>query len=279
MQTEQQIPVDVVDLLPVLDKKLLDLLRSLTPAEWQQQTIARLWTVKDVAAHLLDSNIRILSAFRDGHFGEPANINSYEELLQFLNGLNADWVKAMKRVSPQVLLLLHEITGPQFCSYFKTIDPFGISPFPVAWAGEANSYNWMEIAREYTEKWLHQQQIRDALGNRELMTKELFYPCMDIFMLALPHTFRHTDAAAGTTLRMTITSATGGNWYIVKTAAKWVLQKEVTGTVYAGVEIDPDISWKLFSKSLRPADVMHQISISGDHALAATALNMISVMA
>jgi len=33
----------------------------------------------------------------------------------------------------------------------------------VDWAEEMESKNWMAIAREYTEKWLHQQQIRDAI--------------------------------------------------------------------------------------------------------------------
>lgn len=279
MKKEQAIPIDVLHLLPVLDKKLLELLRSLSPEEWQKQTIARQWKIKDVVAHLLDTNIRILSTFRDGHFGEAPVISSYDDLLLFLNGMNADWVKAMKRTSPQVLLLLHEVTGPLFCDYFKTLDPFGISPFPVAWAGEEKSYNWMEIAREYTEKWLHQQQVRDAIGNDALMTRELFYPFIDIFMLALPHTFRNTDADNGTTVQITVTGGAGGDWFITKNADRWVLQKEITGAADAKVEMDPATSWKLFSKSLRPKAVMDKLRISGNHALAKTALNMVSVMA
>lgn len=279
MPEHPTIPIDVVHLLPVLDKKLLELLRSLRPEEWQAQTIARLWKVKDVAAHLLDSNVRILSVFRDGYNGETADIGSYKELLQFLNGLNADWVKAMKRMSPQLLLLLHEVTGPLFCDYFKTLDPFGISPFPVAWAGEDESRNWMEIAREYTEKWLHQQQIRDAVNKPGLMTKELFYPFIDIFMMALPHTYRDIAAAEGTAVAITVTGETGGTWYIIRTNGTWQLYKNAADNISCSVAIDPDTAWKLFSKSLRPADVMHKIKITGDEALAQTALEMVSVMA
>ncbi|WP_341840659.1 maleylpyruvate isomerase N-terminal domain-containing protein [Chitinophaga caseinilytica] len=70
-----QQPVHVAHLLPMLDAKLSELLRSLTPEEWQAQTVAKLWKVKDVAAHLLDSNICILSILRDGYFGEQADIH------------------------------------------------------------------------------------------------------------------------------------------------------------------------------------------------------------
>jgi len=32
-------PIDVVDLLPVLDRKLIDLLKSLSPEDWDAQTV------------------------------------------------------------------------------------------------------------------------------------------------------------------------------------------------------------------------------------------------
>ena len=86
-----QPPIDVVPLLPLLDQKLMLLLKSLSPKDWHRQTIAKLWTVKDVVAHLLDGNIRVLSMLRDAYNGEvPPTINSYQDLVDFLNGLNAD---------------------------------------------------------------------------------------------------------------------------------------------------------------------------------------------
>src|SRR4051812_38621737 len=122
---------DLVHLLPQLDEQLITLLQSLTAEEWQAQTIAKLWTVKDVAAHLLDGNIRVLSMLHDGYFGEKANADTYEALLEYLNGLNADWVKAMKRVSPQMLIILLQITGPMYCQYYASLNPSDISPFAV----------------------------------------------------------------------------------------------------------------------------------------------------
>ena len=51
-------PLLTAHLFPALDARLIDLLRSLSPDDWERQTIAPKWTVKDVAAHLLDTQLR-----------------------------------------------------------------------------------------------------------------------------------------------------------------------------------------------------------------------------
>ena len=272
-------PIDVVHLLPTLDNKFIELLKSLSPEEWQKQTIAKLWKVKDVAAHLLDGNIRILSMLRDNYFGEKADIKSHQDLVNFLNSLNADWVKAMKRVSPTMLILLHESTGKLYCDYYASLDPFGKSGFSVDWAGESESKNWMHIAREYTEKWLHQQQIRDAVGKPGLMVREFYYPFIDIFMLALPHTYRDVQAENGTSIKLTITTDIGGSWFLNRVDGKWKVEKSSVKTPSTEISIDPDIAWKLFSKSLRPHDIRNKITITGVQQLGEVALSMVSVMA
>lgn len=279
MVAQPHIPIDVVDLLPTLDKMLIDLLQSLTEEEWQKRTVAKLWRVKDVVAHLLDGNIRILSLLRDNYWGEKADVSSHNELVHFLNRLNADWVAAMKRVSPSMLIFLHKTTGTLYTDYYKSLNPHDPSLLAVNWAGEAESKNWMHIAREYTEKWLHQQQIRDAVNKPGLMSREFFYPFIDIFMLALPHTYRTVDAEEGTLVKLTITSEIGGSWFLIRKDNEWNLTKGFNASAAAEISLDPDTAWKLFSKSLRPADVSHKLTISGNQQLGEIALTMVSVMA
>ncbi|HPM29262.1 MAG TPA: maleylpyruvate isomerase N-terminal domain-containing protein [Chryseolinea sp.] len=279
MKSFDTIPIDVVHLLPEIDKKLIGLLKSLTPDEWQKQTVAKLWKVKDVVAHLLDGNIRILSMLRDGYSGEKPNIQSYQDLLDYLNALNADWVKSMKRVSPAMLILLHETTGKLYCDYYASLNPFDTAAFSVAWAGESESKNWMHIAREYTEKFLHQQQIRDAVGKPGIITKEFFFPFIDIFMMALPFTYRDVEADEGTIIKVTVTSEMGGSWFLIRKSKKWNLLKESNKTITSEIEIDPDTAWKLFSKSIRPEHIRDKVVITGNEKLGEVALNMISVMA
>ncbi len=72
---------ETICLIAKLDAKLIELLRSLSKEEWEKQTVAKLWKVKDVAAHLPDGNLRGLSTSRDQYFGEkPENINIYQHL-------------------------------------------------------------------------------------------------------------------------------------------------------------------------------------------------------
>lgn len=110
--------IDVVALMPELDNMLFKLLDGLSAEDWHKQTIVPKWKVKDVAVHLLDGNLRTLSMLRDGYFGEkPENINSYEDLISFLNRLNADWIKATKRLSPRVLIDLLKVSGKEYCDF------------------------------------------------------------------------------------------------------------------------------------------------------------------
>ena len=275
-----ELPIETLPLFPLLDKKLIELLRSLTAEEWNAPTVAKLWNVKDVASHLLDGNLRALATSRDGYFGEKAeNIHSYQDLVDFLNHLNLSWTTATKRLSPQLLIQLLETTGQAYYEHLHTLNPFDKAVFSVAWAGEETSQNWFHIAREYTEKFLHQQQIRDAVGKQGIMTKEFYYPFLDIFMRALPHTFRDVDAAFGTVVTIEVLTYIGGQWNIVKTENGWLLNKEINLEPDAHVAIDPDTAWKLFSKSLTPEQVADKVEMKGNKTLAEQALKMVAVMA
>jgi uncharacterized protein (TIGR03083 family) len=273
-------PINVLQLFPVLDELLISLLSSATPEEWQRPTIAKKWTVKDVAAHLLDGNLRTLSFIRDQYFGEkPEHIDTYFDLVAYLNKLNAEWTLAAKRLSPRVLTDMLEITGKQYVEALQSLDPWDDAVFSVAWAGEEISKNWFHIAREYTEKWIHQQQIRDALGKPGLMTRELFYPFIDTFMCALPQTFRYTDAVVGSSVMVRVSSEIGGEWHVNKTEEGWVLRHTTRVEPLAVVEMEPDIAWRLFSKALTPEEALEKVNITGVTDLGKVALQMVAVMA
>lgn len=275
-----KIEIETLHLFSILDEKLLELLKSLSEKEWDSQTVAKLWKVKDVASHLLDGNLRGLSTSRDNYFGEkPENIQSYQDLVGFLNQLNMSWTSATKRLSPQVIIKLLEVTGHEYSEYLKTLNPFEKAIFSVAWAGQETSPNWFHIAREYTEKFLHQQQIRAAVGRQGIMTKELFYPFVDTFMFAFPHTFSNVSAEIGTTVSIEVSTDIGGIWNIIKIDTGWELDKNKNIDNHAKVIIDPETVWKLFSKSWKPEQVIDKVKVSGNTTLAKQALNIVAVMA
>jgi len=272
------IPVPTLHLFPLLDKELISLLRSLTAEEWQLPTIAKLWTVKDIASHLLDGNLRSISYYRDNYMVAASDINSYTELVQYLNGLNMSWTNATKRVSPQLLVELLESSGKQYLEQLQNLEPFEDAIFSVAWAGQQRSANWFHIAREYTEKFIHQQQIRDAVGREAILTKDLFYPFIDTFMYALPHTYKDTAAATGTIVRVKVDGGIGGEWRIEKLETGWAFTKR-KDIAAAEVIMSPGIAWKVFSKGITAQEALNAVKITGDVQLGAVTLQMIAVMA
>ncbi|MEL6559541.1 MAG: hypothetical protein AAFQ94_15225, partial [Bacteroidota bacterium] len=234
----------------------------------------------DVVAHILDVQLRALSIQRDSYFGEnPPASNQYDDLVAWLNQLNSDWVSATKRLSPQVLILLLESIGDLVADYYDTLDPWQEAIFSVAWAGESTSYNWMHLAREYTEYWHHQQQVREATSHKGILNQQFFFPVIDTFFQALPYTFKDVKAKEGTTIEVHITSDAGGTWFLVRDKDEWKLQSQAPSIVTAYVSIPVAISWVLFSKSLRPDQVKDQVIIKGDQSLAEKVLEMVSVIA
>ena len=272
-------PLNLLPELRELNDLFIELIKDLKPEEWQRPTIAGAWVVKDVVAHLLDGNIRILSMLRDGYYGESPSSESYEGLVAYINRLNADWVQVMRRVSPTMLILLHELTGPLYHDYYASLDPQAEATFAVAWAGEETSKNWMHVAREYTEKFLHQQQIRAATRRPGLMTSKHFRPFAEVCLKALPHTFRDVRAAEGTCVRVVIPGDSGREWYLQRQSEGWRLVDYTAESPRATVVIPADAFWQLVSKSKRLKDLADEITISGDRAMGEKMASVVSFMA
>lgn len=273
-------PVFLVDRLPALHSQLMTLLRGLSAPDWDRPTACALWSVKDIAAHLLDGSLRRLSFGRDGLRLTPLPAPAgYAELVAHLNRLNAEWIAAARRLSPQVLIDLLEQTGPEVHEFFRSLDPWAPALFPVNWAGEDRSTNWFDIGREYTERWLHQQQIREAVGAPGLSGREWLHPTLDIFVRALPFTYRNVRAPAGRSVRLEITGPAGGVWTLVRAPESWVLFLGADAGATAKVNLDQEIAWKLFSKGVSEGAAQRSIRIDGDQRLGEPVFRSLSVMA
>jgi uncharacterized protein (TIGR03083 family) len=273
-------PVFLLDRFVRLHTELMSLLRSLSGDDWSRPTACALWSVKDVVAHLLDSSIRRLSFGRDTLPSTPDTpISSYADLVQYLNRLNAEWVTACRRLSPRVLMDFLDFTAAQVHAFFQSLDPYTPALFPVAWAGEDVSPNWFDIGREYTERWLHQQQIREAVGAPGLTGREWLHPTLDVFVRALPYTYREVEAAPARSVRFEILGEAGGVWTLVRKAAGWELFNGSSRNADAVVRLDQDTAWKLFSKGLRPDAARQRVKIDGERSLAEPVLGSLAIMA
>jgi uncharacterized protein (TIGR03083 family) len=245
--------LDTRSLFLPLHQELVALLEGLSAADWERPTVAGAWRVRDVAAHLADNQLRRLSLQRDAHIlPVPVEARSGEAgLVAFLNTLNADWVRAAGRLSPRVLLDLLRLAGPAMAELFGSLDLQGPAFFPVAWAGESQSRNWMDVGREYTEQWHHQQQIRLAVGAPPLFEEKWLRPVLEISLRALPHRYREVAAVESEALAVTISGPAGGHYALVRERGAWALYAGTPAAPAARVLLDEDAAFRIFFKAWR----------------------------
>ncbi|MFY8003582.1 MAG: maleylpyruvate isomerase N-terminal domain-containing protein, partial [Chitinophagaceae bacterium] len=120
----------ILPLFSQLDEALIELLQGISKEAWQTPTTAGKWTVKDLAAHLLDGNIKGIATSRDAHFIQPSKLlNSYEAIVSFINEINHVWIKAAERMSDKLLISLLSITGTQYQAHLATLNPIDEAVF------------------------------------------------------------------------------------------------------------------------------------------------------
>lgn len=258
-------PILTAPLFAPLNDELVALLRGLSAEEWSAPTVAGAWTAKDVAAHLLDTTLRRLSMHRDGHEPPPRDVTSIGALV---NDLNAEGVAYARRLSPAMLVDLHARYGAQLAEFFESLDPFAEAKWSVSWAGEETSPMWFDVARELTEKWHHQQQIRDAVGREPLYVPYLA-PVIGTFMRALPFTYRDVDAPDGTTIAVRVDDA---SWSLVREGG-WRMY-EGTSPAVTTVTLTGDVAWRLFTRQR----VDPRVVIEGEERYAQPVLGMTSIV-
>jgi len=275
---EKPQPIIVTHLFPELLEHLLALLADLTAEEWAKPTVCAGWSVKDVTLHLLGIDVGILSRRRDQFSPATPSIHSADELVALINDLNASWLRATQRLSPRLACDLLRFTGTQVCDYCRTLDPYAQGG-PVSWVGPEPAPVWLDLAREYTERWHHQQHIRDVIGQPGLKEPRYLAPALDAFVRALPRTYRHVDAPEGTLVTLTIQGPSGGRWSLLREAGRWRLFLEIAQEPDAEVVIGEDSAWRLFTRGLDGPQAQARVAMLGDRSLGVYVLDMVAIIA
>ncbi|MEO1434489.1 MAG: maleylpyruvate isomerase N-terminal domain-containing protein [Bacteroidota bacterium] len=273
--------IETKHLFDPLDQLLIQVLSSLSADDWQRPTVAGSWRVKDIASHLLDGNLRAISMLQDGYFGEqPGPINSYQDMVNFLNRLNADWTTATRRLSPALMTELLARSGPKYFKVINALDPQAPALFSVGWAGEDQSLNWMHIARDYTEKWHHQAQIRLAIHQLDpILTDEFYDPYLHVSLLGLPHHYRTIPGKEGQTIHLIIEKENPLNRFLIRADDHWVLSNKREQEVDCTIYIDGSIAWRLFTKGISRKAAEKKVRIEGNPLLGTPIFDLTAVMA
>lgn len=271
-------PILCAPIMRKVDRHLIDLLSSLSSPEWELPTIAPGWSVRDVAAHLLDTALRKLSGGRDRCRTERIEIRSHQDVITLVNRLNREGVTVYRRLSPAVLIELMQLACAQTADYLESLDPFAQAAIGVSWAGEMTSLVWFDNARELTERWHHQEQIRLATGRPGIMIRALYHPVLETFMRGLPYTFRDVSAPVGSAVLVEVSGHCGGQWCLVNSEAGWIFAEELPSVIAASIVIPQAIAWRVFTKGMDRETAYAQVTIGGDASLAGQVLRLVAIV-
>lgn len=270
-------PVLTAELFPEILGALLELLSGLSATDWEKATACRGWSVKDVALHLLGGEIGNLSRRRDG-YTLGASIQGWEKLVSAIDTWNQEWVQAARRISPRLLVDLLAFAGEQMNEYFRSLDPFALGA-PVSWVGTEPAPVWLDIAREYTERWHHQQHIRDAVDRPGLKARRYFSPVLATFVRAMPRAYSEVNARESTSVVLSINGDAGGRWSLLREGGRWKLYAGVAEAPEAEVAVDQETAWRLFTRGLSKEQALEKIIFTDERELGMGVLEMVSIIA
>lgn len=257
-----------------LARRLIRLLRSLTPEQWAARTCYPTWTVKDIAAHLLQTGVARLSRQRDGLLpagsppddSEPSDTAlAFSTVSRIIARNNEEGDRASAGLSPRVITDWLAVSERNLAQFFRRLPPHAPAFYAVTWAGETASANWFDAGREFTERWHHQEQIREAVGARPLTSRRFLHPVLRILMRALPFWYRETPAEPGTAVFIRVTGRSGGVWRLIGEPRGWRLIEGGNHAVPASeITLSQDTAWKLLTRSITPAQARPSITFDGD---------------
>lgn len=263
--------IDVRALVGPERAALLELLASLDAEHWRLETPCPGWTVHELALHLLHDDLRRLSAQRDGHVGVRLPASTLDELAGGLDHVNVRWVaEVAPSISPRLtceLLELLAVPTEQHLTSLVLESPGDT----VAWAGPGPHPNWLDVAREYTERWVHQQQIRIAVSRPGLEGREFVEPVVDTFARALPASLpRRPD---GTEVQLRVSSPFTRTWALRSCDAGWQFT-EPSVDPDASVDLSASMFWQRAVRMIDREHVRNHGSVSGDRELGTRLLDL-----
>ena len=270
--------IEVRYLFPELYSGLIELLQNLSADEWNYSTSSSKWTVKDIVAHLVDTDLRRISFQRD-HLIPPTygrQIENDKQLGEYINYLNNTWVEVSKRLSPGVLIDMLKYIKIEMPKLLNSLNMDDEALFGVSWAGEKKSKSWFDIAREYIEKWYHQQQIREAVGKPLLSDEKWMHPLIDTLVRGLPYLYQKVvPDQTNSIVLLVVNDISNGKW-ILKKNNSWELFVGDALDYSSKVVMNADTVWRIFEKNISKEEAGQRITIEGDIELGQVMLELIT---
>ena len=264
-------PIDARPLLGPERAALLELLAGLDESTWSASTPCPSWSVHELAVHLIHDDLRRLSAGRDGHRGAWVDVSGLDNLAAALSGLNEAWVTTVApSMSPRMVRETLAWLAAPTEEHLGGLDPDALGA-AISWAGEGRQPNWLDVAREYTERWVHQQQLREAVSRPGLEQPEFVGPVCETFARGVARVL--PARTAGTALLVRMHGPVEKAWTWVTAASGWQMTEGASRPA-AVVDLPVSAFWRRAVRMMDRPEIAAAARVEGDDELAAAALDL-----
>ncbi len=269
--------IDVTSMLAPERATLLDLLRSLSAADWLLPTECPAWTVQQLALHILGDDLSLLARQRDAtpKQGLILYAESHPGLsfVQLLDGFNEQWVTASTFLSPELLIELLRLVGEWSDDFYRKVGLDTVSREPVGFFAQTEpSPYWQVTAREYAERVIHQSQLRRAIGAPAL-DGEIATWMARVVVHALAQWLVDYRVADGVAISVNFGAV--GSWTWRREPAAWSVIEGIDEPD-AHVTVAPDHTVALLTRGVRQAEAVALLTVEGDEPLALGALAVVT---
>jgi uncharacterized protein (TIGR03083 family) len=252
-------PRELAPLLHLERQRLLGLLGGLSESQWALATPCPGWTALDLARHLVGDDLGWIAFARDEHRGSTPDATDEAGFVRWLDELQREWVQAAQRLSAPLVLDLLRMLDPMVVEVMAAQDPTACTAH-VSWASDQSVPQWLDQGRELTERWLHRQQLLQALGEPSDLRGDLLDPVLDTLRWAYPFRLDETDRPEGTTISIDLTDAPGAGprwrWTIVRVERSWTIQEDGHDGAAPAAQLwlSTEQAWRLLSNNFRVAE-------------------------
>jgi uncharacterized protein (TIGR03083 family) len=271
--------IDARPLMRAVRARLDALVADLDDADWRRATVCPGWDVADLVAHLVGDDLGRLSRTHDGAAGPPRRPG--EDLPAYLDRINEEWVVAFRRLSPAVLVSLLGAGGGEVLALWDDAIERDDLVGAVSWAGLEVGVGWMDHARDTTEYWIHEQQLREAVGRPHVDADEVA-AVVDVLARGLPHALEALEAPEGAHVEVRADDL-GLAWRVERRDGRWwfaghrpAAADEAAPPPFAAVGGTGDAYWRRWSR--HPAGGRGAFSASGDAAAGAAVVDHVAVI-
>ena len=259
--------IEVRHLFPELYSALIELLQDLSADEWNYSTSSSKWTVKDIVAHLLDTDLRRISFQRDNlippTYGKQ--IENDKQLLEYINYLNNTWVEVSKRISPGVLIDLLGYIKIEMPKLLNSLNMNDEALFGVSWAGKLNQNAGLILPENTQRNGITNNKLEKLLANHFLSDEKWMCPLpIDTYVRGLPYLYQKVLPDITNTIVLLIVEDISNR--------KWILEKKNSWKLFVGDTLDysskivmnADTAWRMFEKNISKEEAKQRITVEGN---------------